>query len=286
MILAHQRIGRRHRRRRQARLHRGLRHQRVLDRIAGEDGDGAAVSDAEIEQALRQRVDGALGFAVGDFSPLPVRAAALRQPDAIGRSASPISKAMPECASRKGCSGMRDFSTMTPSGRRSTSMSRFSHSILRKPGFVSTAAAFPLILRLPEFSPLRILFLALDIDRLSFFKKGPDALAEFFRAAAQDLVAVFHRDHGLDRAGIDAHIEAFLGEPQAHRRGRHHRIDIRFGRRIEPAFLDHFGDEADGERTLGADEAAGQDQFGGHGDADQARQEIAGADVAAAEARA
>src|SRR5206468_7134806 len=37
MILAHQRIGRRYRGRRQARLHRGLRHQRMLDRIAGQD---------------------------------------------------------------------------------------------------------------------------------------------------------------------------------------------------------------------------------------------------------
>ena len=34
MILAHQRIGRRHRGCGRARLHRGLRHQRVLDRIA------------------------------------------------------------------------------------------------------------------------------------------------------------------------------------------------------------------------------------------------------------
>jgi hypothetical protein len=50
---------------------------------------------------------------------------------------------------------------MTPSARRSTAMSRSSQWILRKAGFVRTAAAaLPLILRLPEFSsrPLRIFF--------------------------------------------------------------------------------------------------------------------------------
>src|SRR5436189_2340208 len=108
---------------------------------------------------------------------------------------------------------MRDFRMMTPSGRRSTAMSRASHSILRKAGFVSTAAALPLILRLPEYGPLRILFSAPDIDRLSFFEEGPDAFAKIFRPAAQDLIAVFHGNHGFDRAGIDGHVEAFLGKP-------------------------------------------------------------------------
>src|SRR5580698_6853867 len=101
---------------------------------------------------------------------------------------------------------MRDFSTITPSGRRSTSMSRFIQSILRKAGFVIASAAFPLILRLPEFPVLGGLLLSPDIDRLSFFEKGPDAFIEVFRAAAQHLVAIFHCDHGLDRAGIDAHV--------------------------------------------------------------------------------
>src|SRR5439155_21222768 len=68
--------------------------------------------------------------------------------------------------------GMRDFRMMTPSGRRSTAMSRASHSILRKAGLVNTAAALPLILRLPEFSPLRILSSSPDIDRLSLFEKA------------------------------------------------------------------------------------------------------------------
>src|SRR3979411_2672567 len=45
---------------------------------------------------------------------------------------------------------------MTLSGRRSTAISRSSHSILRKAGFVKTAAAFPPILRLPEFWSLNL----------------------------------------------------------------------------------------------------------------------------------
>src|SRR3569833_1753807 len=122
---------------------------------------------------------------------------------------------------------MRDFRMMTPSGRRSTAMSRASHSILRKAGLVNTAAALPLILRLPEFDPLRILLSSLDIDRLSLFKNGPDACAEFFRTAAQNLIAVFHRDHSLDGSRIDAHVQAFLGQPQAYRRRRRRRSDGR-----------------------------------------------------------
>src|ERR1700712_896647 len=102
---------------------------------------------------------------------------------------------------------MRDFSTMTPSGRRSASMSRLSPSILRKPGLVSTAAAFPLIIASPGirsfFGSFVLVFLSFDIDRLSLFKKGPDAFAEFFRSAAQDLITVFHRHHGFGRTRTD-----------------------------------------------------------------------------------
>jgi len=36
--------------------------------------------------------------------------------------------------------------------------------------------------------------------------------------------------------------------------------------RVEPAFLDDFGDEADRKRAFGADEAAGEDQLGRDGD--------------------
>src|ERR1700744_4979661 len=106
---------------------------------------------------------------------------------------------------------MRDFSTITPSGRRSTSISRFIQSILRNGGFIITAAAFPLILRLPEFLSLADFLLSPDIDRLFFLDKGPDAFFEIFRTAAQHMVTFFHRHHGLDRAGIDGHVEAFLG---------------------------------------------------------------------------
>src|SRR6266581_5603517 len=76
---------------------------------------------------------------------------------------------------------------MTPSPRRSTAISRSSHSILRKAGFVITAAAFPLILRLPKYRSVVGLFSSSpDIDRLSPFKKGPDAFVEIFRTAATE----------------------------------------------------------------------------------------------------
>src|SRR6476661_5894062 len=107
---------------------------------------------------------------------------------------------------------MRDFSTTVPSLRRSTSMSRLSHSILRKAGFVITAAALPLILRLPELSSFADRSRsALDIDRLSLLKEGPDAFRKFLGTAAQNLVAVLHCDRSFQRAGIDADVEAFLG---------------------------------------------------------------------------
>src|SRR6201991_1282039 len=106
---------------------------------------------------------------------------------------------------------MRDFSTTVPSARRSTAMSRFSHSILRKAGFASTVAAFPSILRLPKYRLSASFLLSSDIDRLSLFEEGPDAFIEIFRAAAQHLIAVFHRNRRLQRAGIDADVEALLG---------------------------------------------------------------------------
>ncbi|MHC2949915.1 hypothetical protein ACVIJX_007063 [Bradyrhizobium diazoefficiens] len=83
VIVAHQRVGRRHGSRRNARLHRGLCHQRMLDRVAGHDRDRAAI-ETEIEQALRQCIHGALGFAVRDLPPFAVRSAALGEPDALG----------------------------------------------------------------------------------------------------------------------------------------------------------------------------------------------------------
>jgi len=83
VVLAHQRIGRRHRRRRQPRLHRGLRDKRVLDGIGAEDRDRPAVAHLDVEQRLGQRVDGALGLGIGHLAPLPLGSLALRQPGVI-----------------------------------------------------------------------------------------------------------------------------------------------------------------------------------------------------------
>ena len=89
VIMAHQRVGRRHRSSRRTRLHRSLRHQRVLDRITGENRDRETV-EPEIEQRLRQRIDGALGFAIGHLAPFAVGAAALGKPDPLGRFLRPL----------------------------------------------------------------------------------------------------------------------------------------------------------------------------------------------------
>src|ERR1700753_3883546 len=102
-------------------------------------------------------------------------------------------------------------------------MSRGSQTILRRPGCVRTAAALPSILRLPEYWSFAdpwtcpILVLSFQINRLSFFEEGPDAFVEFFGAAAQNLITVFHRNHGLDRSGVDTHVETFLRQPQSNR---------------------------------------------------------------------
>ena len=84
MVLAHQRVGRRDRRHRQAGLHRRLRHQRVFDRIARQDCHRAARCQPKIEQTLGQRIDAALGLAIRQLAPLAVRAFALRQPGCVG----------------------------------------------------------------------------------------------------------------------------------------------------------------------------------------------------------
>src|SRR5664279_6617960 len=85
---------------------------------------------------------------------------------------------------------------MTPSGRRSTAISRASHSILRKAGFVKTAAAFPLILRLPKYRSFADLFLPPDIDRLSLLQKGPDASLSSSRRTPGPIRRVVSSWHG------------------------------------------------------------------------------------------
>src|SRR6478736_5811249 len=126
---------------------------------------------------------------------------------------------------------MRDFSTTVPSARRSTSMSRGSHATLRKAGFVITAADSHSFCVSRNYCSLRALSSALDIDRLSLLKEGPDAFRKFLGAAAQDLVAVFHRDRSFQRSRVDAHVEAFFRQAQADGRRRNHRVDIGLGSR-------------------------------------------------------
>ena len=90
--------------------------------------------------------------------------------------------------------------------------------------------------------------------------------------------------HGFDRAGVDAHVEAFLGQPQAHRRSRQHRIDVGLGGRIERRPLPPASETSP---TASARSAPMKRPVRINSDATDtptsARQEIAGADVAAAE---
>src|SRR5689334_20089343 len=101
--------------------------------------------------------------------------------------------------------------TMTPSGRRSTSMSRSIQCTLRKAGLVC-AAACTFIAFLPErlcrpqsrcsdLVSATFLASARDVDWFAFLDEGADALLEILRPAAQHPIAVFHGDHGFDRAG-------------------------------------------------------------------------------------
>ena len=109
VILAHQRIGRRHRRRRKARLHRGLRHQRMLDRIAREDRDrtaGFAGRDRAAPASAHRRCAWLRHRKPCAIAGRRRRAARAKCAPALPW---PISPARPGCASRKPCSGMRDF---------------------------------------------------------------------------------------------------------------------------------------------------------------------------------
>ena len=127
----------------------------MLDRIAGQDRDGAAGLKPEIEQALRQRIDRALGLAIGQFAPLPFGASALREPDAIGRSARPFRQG----SRNMGLIGLQrnprlqDDDAVGPPLDRDIACQPFD---LAKGRLRRTATAFPAISRLPEIGPLRI----------------------------------------------------------------------------------------------------------------------------------
>ena len=90
VILAHHRIGRRHRRERRARLHRRHRQQRELDRVRRQDHHRLVRPEAAIEQRLRHRIDLLLGLGVGHLQPVAPRPAALRQPHAVRRLLRPL----------------------------------------------------------------------------------------------------------------------------------------------------------------------------------------------------
>ncbi len=83
VILAHQRIGRRHGRGGNPRLHGGLRHQGMFDRIAREDRDRLFRRQLHVDQRLRYGVDLALGLRIGRLLPRAFRTAALGEPHVV-----------------------------------------------------------------------------------------------------------------------------------------------------------------------------------------------------------
>jgi len=91
---------------------------------------------------------------------------------------------------------------------------------------------------------------------------------------------VLARYFDLGRLGSDEQRDA---NPRLLERGNPGRERGLLSGGIEPAFVNDFRDKANGKRALGIDKTSGENQFGSDGDADQARQEIAGADVATAE---
>src|SRR5882724_4648131 len=58
--------------------------------------------------------------------------------------------------------------------------------------------------------------------RLALAEERGDALAEVARARGQDLVAILHRDHLLEAAGVERVLQALLGELQTERRIAQH----------------------------------------------------------------
>src|ERR1700716_2796955 len=85
---------------------------------------------------------------------------------------------------------------MTPSGRRSTAISRSSHSILRKGGLVSTTAAFPLILRLQN--PFRLVFWSFaDPCRYRLIYTGVERIVPGSSTAALRADPLAHSGHPL-----------------------------------------------------------------------------------------
>jgi len=110
---------------------------------------------------------------------------------------------------------------------------------------------------------------------------GIDALFEEAGAGAQDLAAILERDSGVEARRVDVEPQAVLGQAQAQRRSLQHVLGHRAAGRFQGIELDHFGHEADGQRTLGRDHAPRHHHLGSDAAADRARQEVADSDVAA-----
>ena len=94
------------------------------------------------------------------------------------------------------------------------------------------------------------------ILRLALFEKRADALPHVAGLRDENLLTVFHRDDGFQAAGVDAHVETFLRQPDADRRVAENLVRHRAAGREQFVLRHHLRDQADAVRPFGVDEAA------------------------------
>ena len=133
---------------------------------------GLPGSSFRSSSALRQRIHGALGLAIGQLAPLPVGARALRQPDPLGRFLRPFRQRGRDMllVGLQRNPRLQNDDAVGPPLDRDIALQPFD---LAKGRLCQNRGAFPLILRLPEIRSLcGPLFLALDITGFRFSRSA------------------------------------------------------------------------------------------------------------------
>src|ERR1700758_1943847 len=150
------------------RLHRRHGHERMLDRIARKDRDGTPGLETEVGGPFGRRTAPALGPAIGDFSPLPRLACALREPDALWRLIGPFRQRswdMRVIGFQRNARLQDDDAVIAP----------LDHDVAREPidlskgRLVQRGGGIPLHIASPEISPVvRISFVVIAGYRSAF----------------------------------------------------------------------------------------------------------------------
>ena len=121
-ILRHQRIGHRDRRVRNADMHGGKAEQRVLDIVAGENGDRPLGRKIALQQRRGDGANRRERLRVSQRAPA-AGGVALRQEHALGRGLRPMHQPLGEVFRGYGRSGCGERIRIAPSPRRSTTTS-------------------------------------------------------------------------------------------------------------------------------------------------------------------